>query len=52
MVKIILNFIFFGLISGAFSQKLLVCQVQGDTCVFKQKIVNKDEQVVIVADHA
>jgi Leucine-rich repeat (LRR) protein len=35
----------------ALSQKLLVCQVTGNTCTFREKVVNKDEQVVIVADH-
>jgi hypothetical protein len=38
-------------ISQVFGQKLLVCQVTGNTCTFKEKVVNKDERVVIVADH-
>jgi Leucine-rich repeat (LRR) protein len=38
-------------ISQVFGQKLLVCQVTGNTCTFKEKIVNKNEQVVIVADN-
>jgi Leucine-rich repeat (LRR) protein len=35
----------------ALSQKLLVCHVTGNTCTFREKVVNKDEEVVIVADH-
>jgi hypothetical protein len=52
MTKLLLAFLIqFILTSQILGQKLLVCQVSGDTCTFSEKIVNKDEQVVIVADH-
>jgi hypothetical protein len=51
MRSVITKLLFFGFVSQALSQKLLVCQVSGDTCTFHGKIVNKGESVVTVADH-
>jgi hypothetical protein len=33
------------------SDKLLVCQVSGDTCVFTSKFLENNEKAIIVADH-
>jgi Leucine-rich repeat (LRR) protein len=50
MLKLILPIIL-SYICLATSQKVLVCQVSGDTCTFTSKTVEKDERIIIVADH-
>jgi Leucine-rich repeat (LRR) protein len=51
MRKSIIGLFIFGLIIQVLGQKLLVCQVSGNTCTFRDKALTKGEKVVIVADH-
>ncbi len=46
-----LTIAFFSYIQLVASDKLLVCQVKGDTCTFTSKFLENNEKAIIVADH-
>jgi hypothetical protein len=50
MFKFLIILLFFCLQLVA-SDKLLVCQVKGDTCTFTSKFLENNEKAIIVADH-